>query len=189
MVKPIVDDTVIRAEDESKYQNLFEISPKLLEEMKHKSLGILSYESNMKSLELTREGNRLSFDSKRGSSKNLDRVIKEKIAAYERVVKNIVLPIIEVFAEIFGELFGAGLVKGIMIASKAAVRSASQQMESSQNQEITGFDHEYRTEEQLLEQHKRTQQEFAQFYAQLLEIFKQSIQQIQENARMILAVV
>jgi|GEM_PF-4698937 len=162
-----------------KYQHLMEISPRLREEMRGKSLALIFYECSLISLKLNREGNKLTLIFKRESHEQLNEIIKIKVKSYDQVVKNIVLPILE------GGFTIAGIAGGnLEIFSRAwqvAVRSADSSLNSGHQAQLAALDHSYKIQSEFSDQYGRSKQDNNQSFEAICRVFEQFLQQLQEN--------
>ncbi|MFI5342985.1 MAG: hypothetical protein ACHQUC_02065 [Chlamydiales bacterium] len=164
------------------YNDLFQISPELREKMKGKSLALIFFESTLMSLELTNERGKLSLNSKRSSQEHMEKVIQDKIESYNSVVKNVVLPTIDVFASMLSA-FGGDTLRGLFQGVTKVTSATSAHLGESQEAERTGYNHVYEGENQLLSQNRESQRESLQLFDRMLQLWKEKVQESQELFR------
>lgn len=142
------------------FLNLFEISPELREQIRGMSLGMIISQTQLGFIKLTCVDRKLSFSFECFSKEKMEILIKRKKGCYEQIVKNILLPTVEAGFSILA--VGGGAFK---IASKTVsilARGMTGHLENLQRSELDGYEHSYKTEDQLAEQNKRRVQEGSQ---------------------------
>ncbi len=161
------------------FKGLFEISPELKKAMKGLSLGLILINCTLRTLELTNDGKKLSLVFKHCSEKNMEIVIKFKIDGYNQIVKNIALPTLEAVFSLIS--IGGGSLKIANKTVSVLVRGASGQLDSKHQSQMAGWDHSYKTEDQLVEESRRRIQEANTTLDKLRDIMSKTEEQLHES--------
>jgi hypothetical protein len=136
---------------------LFEISAEMRKKMKGLSLGLIIVEMSLGFIKLTFSDRTLSFKFECVSKDKMEILIKRKKGSYDQVVKNIFLPTVEAGFSLLS--CGGGYFKIASSTVSILTRGATGHLESMQQCDLAGIQHEYESHNQLKDQYRRKLQE------------------------------
>lgn len=157
--------------------------PKVAEGMKGLSLSLALIECCFVIYEVMRVGKQLSVYFRRESQEKLNKIVAEKIAEYNQIVKTIVLPILKAPFLLAGLAGPQADMIGKVVA--LGIDSADNILGDSHQAQLAYFEHAQQTLREISDQYlqgKRTQDETIEAIKRVLD---QSMQQLQESFRSI----